>query len=398
MKHTPLQMVLVQGECEKCEDRGETHGVHCIVRKLIFDRDYKSKPYVGRKQAMEAAVQAIETHIQKQKEKNNMTELTVQNQNVSLEQRFNYTPEQMQYIRTKVCQHATDAELTQFFYRCSVLKLDPLMPGQIYFLKFKKRNSKPGEDAYSPGSIVIGIDGFRALASRTGNLSGIKRGVIRNQKGECIGGWADVYRKDWEHPAHLEVSLKEYADPWKDTWKDMPESMIQKVAEVAALRMAFPEALGGIYSQEEMDQAKRKEREVESSFVHNQSPRVNPENRKPSDAQLKRLFTIAKTHGYTTEELKEILLTDYGHESTKDLTLDQYNELCFRMESKTFVVEKKTESDEPKYFIAPDSLPPSENFESFQNSQVSEPVAKVLTKEQELPWKKYMDQDPRMVK
>lgn len=258
---------MIQGECQKCQDQGETHGVECIVRKLILERDFpRALPKVSRKKALEAALEAIEKHMQKQKEKpNNMTQLQTQNQNMSLEERFGYTPEQMQYIRNKVCKYADDAELTQFFYRCSVLKLDPLMPGQIYFFKFKKRNPKPGEDEYSPGTIVVGVDGFRSLAQRTGLLSGIRRGVIRNAKGECTGGWADVYRKGWDQPAHLEVSLKEYADPWKDAWKNMPESMIQKVAEVAALRMAFPEALGGIYSHEEMDQARRQEREVESS-------------------------------------------------------------------------------------------------------------------------------------
>ena len=35
----------------------------------------------------------------------------------------------------------------------------------------------------------------------------------------------------------------------------MPETMIQKVAEVHALRMAFPDELGGLYSDGEMDQA-----------------------------------------------------------------------------------------------------------------------------------------------
>jgi hypothetical protein len=27
---------MFQGECEKCEDRGEFHGRDCIVRRLIF--------------------------------------------------------------------------------------------------------------------------------------------------------------------------------------------------------------------------------------------------------------------------------------------------------------------------------------------------------------------------
>lgn len=382
MRCIPLTHVLnhlhkmIQGECEKCEGLGEIHGVQCIVRKLILDRDIKRKPYIGRKQALDSAVLAIQTHMQKQKE-------NMKSETMSIEERFGYTPEQMQYIRTKVCQYATDAELIQFFYRCSVLKLDPLMPGQIYFLKFKRRNTKPGDDPYSPGTIVIGIDGFRALASRTGQLSGIKRGVIRNAKGECIGGWADVYRKDWSHPAHLEVSLKEYADPWKDTWKDMPESMIQKVAEVAALRMAFPESLGGIYSQEEMDQAKRKEREVESTVHKITVPTV--EHRKPTDAQLKRMFAIAHNNGFSNEELKEVLSTDYGHESSKDMNLNEYNDLCLKLEAKT--IQKKTHSSEPKDFIDAEAKP--EVFDNFQNSQ-SEPIIGE-PKLEDLPWKKYLE-------
>src|SRR5690606_26643744 len=38
-------------------------------------------------------------------------------------------------------------------------------------------------------------------------------------------------------------------------WKDMPEHMLAKVAESQALRKAFPEDAGGIYSAEEMGQA-----------------------------------------------------------------------------------------------------------------------------------------------
>jgi hypothetical protein len=58
------------------------------------------------------------------------------------------------------------------------------------------------------------------------------------------------------NPARIEGSLDEY-DEKKAMWLTMPETMIQKVAEVGALRMAFPDDLGGLYSTEEMDQAER---------------------------------------------------------------------------------------------------------------------------------------------
>lgn len=156
-----------------------------------------------------------------------------------------FTPEQMKLITDTVAKGATKEELQLFLYRCKSLGFDPLKSGQIHFVKYGS----------GPGTIVVGIDGFRTRAHRSGKLSGIKRGVLRDEKSKCIGAWAEVYRTDWQHPARVEVSLSEYSSG-KGPWQKMPESMIQKVAEAAALRMAFPDDLGGIYAEEEMDQAK----------------------------------------------------------------------------------------------------------------------------------------------
>lgn len=151
-----------------------------------------------------------------------------------------FTPEQMRLITGTVARGATPDELALFLYRCKNMGLDPLKPGQVHFIKYGN----------SPGSIVTGIDGFRAKANRSKLLSGIKRGVIRDDKGACLGGWAEVRRKDWSEPARAEVSLTEYSTG-KAMWAKMPETMIQKVAEAAALRMAFPDDLGGIYTDDE---------------------------------------------------------------------------------------------------------------------------------------------------
>lgn len=155
-----------------------------------------------------------------------------------------WTGEQVDLIKRTVAKGATDDELKLFLYRCRNLELDPLKPGQIYFIKY----------GTSPGTVVVGIDGFRARAARTGRLSGIKRGALYDVNGKLVGAWAEVYRNDWQHPAREEVPLSEY-NTGKSQWVKMPETMIKKVAECAALRMAFPDDLGGLYSPEEMDQA-----------------------------------------------------------------------------------------------------------------------------------------------
>jgi phage recombination protein Bet len=156
------------------------------------------------------------------------------------------TPEQMRLVTEVIAKNATPDELKLFLYRCKSLGLDPLKPGQIYFIKYGS----------GPGTIVVGIEGFRAKANRTGKLSGIKRGALRDEKGVCVGAWAEVYRSDWQHPAREEVPLSEY-NTNRGNWQKMPETMIKKVAEAAALRMAFPDDLGGVYTQEEMEQAER---------------------------------------------------------------------------------------------------------------------------------------------
>ena len=48
---------------------------------------------------------------------------------------------------------------------------------------------------------------------------------------------------------------------------------------------------------------------------------------KPSIPQIKRLFAIATSMHWSNDDIKQILKSKYNIESTKDLSLDQYNEL-----------------------------------------------------------------------
>lgn len=262
----------------------------------------------------------------------------------SLAEKFGFSDTQLDLIKRTVAKNATDDELELFFYRCKELGLNPLMPGQVYFLKFKKRNPSKGEDPWNAGTIIIGLEGFRLRAHATGKLSGIKRGVIRNPQGACVGGWADVYRSDWTQPAHEEVPLNEYMDHYKDTWKNMPETMIKKVAEVAALRMAFPNDFAGLYLREEFDKTIKEVESESSSPIQQQlpaptihpagastSPPSNTGVRKPSEAQMKRLWAITKSYEISSDEAHIILKAQTGLLSFTDLNLNQYNEYCDSM-------------------------------------------------------------------
>lgn len=178
-----------------------------------------------------------------------MRDLTVKTSNQL--QETDFTPAQLELIKATVAKGATNDELKLFLYRCQHMGLDPLKPGMVHFIKYGS----------NPGTIVIGIDGFRSKAAKTGKHVGTRRGVVLDDKGKVVGAWCEIFRSDWQHPAREEVPMSEY-NTGKGNWSKMPMTMIKKVAEVAALRMAFPDELGGIYSEEEMHQAAPKTRVI----------------------------------------------------------------------------------------------------------------------------------------
>lgn len=160
-----------------------------------------------------------------------------------------FTEDQLQLITNTVARGATRDELNLFLYRCKEMQLNPLKPGQIYFIKYG-----------SQATIVVGIDGFRSNAARTGKHVSTKRGVIRNEKGELIAGTCLVKRRDERNEIqeyYEESPFAEFNNPKNPKWQSMPETMIKKVAEAAALRMAYPDDLGGIYIEEEKDLIER---------------------------------------------------------------------------------------------------------------------------------------------
>lgn len=183
-----------------------------------------------------------------------------------------FTRDQLDLIKSTVAKGASDDEMQLFLYRCKHMGLDPLKPGQIHFVKYGS----------NPGTVIVGIEGFRSRAAKTGKHTGTKRGVLRDEKGKAVGAWCEVYRSDWAHCAREEVSLLEY-NTGKAQWLKMPETMIKKVAEAAALRMAFPDELGGIYTSEEMDQAEPKEHK--ESF-ENQKYKAIPEIKSVSNTPV----------------------------------------------------------------------------------------------------------------
>lgn len=158
----------------------------------------------------------------------------------------------------------TDQEVMMFLSLCKFQKLNPFLK-EAYLIKYGTQ----------PATIVTGKEAFMKRAMRNPNYAGQEAGVVivtdetgvmENRVGTIVlegetlvGGWAKVYVKGWTQPLMVTVSFEEYCLK-KDgkpasNWAVKPATMIRKVALVQALREAFPEDLGGMYTAEESGEA-----------------------------------------------------------------------------------------------------------------------------------------------
>jgi len=165
------------------------------------------------------------------------------------------------YLVSGDASKVTDQEVMMFLALCKYQRLNPFLR-EAYLIKYGKE----------PATLVVGKDTFTKRAANSELCKGWEAGVIvKNKDGkleerdgslvlpgeELVGGWAKVYRKDWEVPLKISVSLAEYQRFNKEgelqrNWKTMPATMIRKIAIVQALREAMPTEFQGMYSPEEM--------------------------------------------------------------------------------------------------------------------------------------------------
>ena len=158
------------------------------------------------------------------------------------------------------CKNASPAEAYVFNQWCSHVGLDPWRK-ECYLVKF-------GSD---PATNIVAADVYKKRAERNPRYQGRKSGVIVLDKDgnlvdrvgafvletdTIVGGWCQVYVKDYVEPVEARVSFREYCK-MKDgkpqaQWREKPATMINKVAQVHALRDAFPNDLGSMYVAEEM--------------------------------------------------------------------------------------------------------------------------------------------------
>lgn len=179
------------------------------------------------------------------------------------------TPEQVQLLkRTLMPANATDDELALFVGQCNRTGLDPFAR-QIYAMRRRVWDAD-AQGYVKRLSIETSIDGLRLMAERTGKYGGQDAPMWCGEDADWLDVWLSskppaaakvtVYRLDWPrgmtaialYDGYVQVNREGKATA---RWASDPAGMLAKCAEGLALRKAFPRAMSGLYTSEEMSQA-----------------------------------------------------------------------------------------------------------------------------------------------
>lgn len=161
------------------------------------------------------------------------------------------------YLVRGVADKVSDQEVLFFMNTCRMQKLNPLVSGEAYLIKF-------GDD---PAQMVVGKTAYLRRANehpdylcKEDGITVLRGNDVYQKEGCClypnetlIGGWCKVHymRNGKERIAYKEVALAEY-NKGQANWKTKPSTMINKVAISQCVREAFPKDYEGVYSEDEM--------------------------------------------------------------------------------------------------------------------------------------------------
>lgn len=166
-----------------------------------------------------------------------------------------------------ICPLASPQEVGIFLKTCQSLNLNPFA-SEVYLVKYS---------ATDRASTIISIDSYLKAAEANQNYDGHSAGIILKdtpgklefregaflldeERGNLVGGWARVYRKDRSHPYYVSVHKSECIKHRKDGsvtefWQESKQPwMLRKVALSRALVEAFSSLFAGLVSNVEYEE------------------------------------------------------------------------------------------------------------------------------------------------
>lgn len=242
----------------------------------------------------------------------------------------------------------SDQEIVFFMNTCKMQKLNPLVQGDVYLIKYSKDD---------PAQMVVGKDAYLRRAHDHPDYLHKKDGIVVIRKGEVvqkegccvypgeelIGGWCRVFfqRNGEKFDTYKEVSLSEY-NKGMANWKSKPATMINKCAVSQAVRDAFPKDFEGIYSEDEM---------IASGAIPPVDPNTGEiledikEDPKITQEQRQALFTAAKHLGPDYKKILKDMISARGFDSTENMPTSVYTAVLDQI---TTLAAKMAEEQEPE--------------------------------------------------
>ena len=229
----------------------------------------------------------------------------------------------------------TDQEIVFFMNTCKMQKLNPLVAGEVYCIKF---GNEPAQMVVGKGAYLRRAFEHPDYLCKEDGIVVMRGKDILQKEGCCLypgetllGGWCRVHfiRNGKERTAFKEVQLTEY-DKGQANWKTKPATMINKVAVSQCVREAFPKDYEGLYSEEEMIASGAIPANYtiipETGEVIEEDPTITQEQRQT-------MFKMAQS-AFGAEEgnnLLKRLLKEEGYESTHELPTSVFDKVVNRI-------------------------------------------------------------------
>lgn len=251
---------------------------------------------------------------------------------------------QIELLKRTICKGADNDELALFLNVAQRCGFDPFTR-QIHAVK--RYDSEAGRESMT---IQTGIDGYRLVSERTGQLDGHDGPYWCGADGVWKDVWLTseppvaakytVHRKGHQYPYKGIARFEAFVQRRKDGapnrfWKLMPDHMIAKVAEALALRKAFPADLAGIYTDDEMGQADNGSRKEKAAGKPATSGEGETTAEKALSLLRSKLILVIKQTVKTDDvvEARKYLKELTGVEHEVDLREEEVRELGLALEA-----------------------------------------------------------------
>lgn len=218
-----------------------------------------------------------------------------------------FNPEELEVIQGNLLKGAPEHEVKRFLITCERTGLDPFSR-QIYGhiqntnKRYKDAQGKWQDNWQKSLVIITSIDGFRAIAERSGEYRGQTAPEWHYSDDEGKQAWRDVFvpkrdgkgnpltipdacrvgilRANFEGVCYGVANFQSFAKYTRDDdgvsldlfWKKMPEHMIAKIAEAQGFRKAFPLLACGLFVEEEISRLDTEEEEAPKTAPKDPEP------------------------------------------------------------------------------------------------------------------------------